>query len=147
MIEYTSPRDKVEDQVARSLHGEKQLPTGVTIKAATVGAYPEILEGLPVTENLPGTPPEKGYPIGTNIGKPTKESVLQLAIEDLNIDTRSWNCLRHAGIKTVANLVQYCPYRLLLIKNFGRRSLALVVHELSGYSLSLAEDPEKRRTK
>lgn len=41
MIEYTGPRDKVEDQVSRSVHGEKRLPTGVTIKAATVGAYPE----------------------------------------------------------------------------------------------------------
>ena len=61
IIEYTGPRDRVEDQVARSLHGEKRLPNGVTIKAATVGAYPEILEGLPVTENLPGTPPEKPY--------------------------------------------------------------------------------------
>lgn len=61
IIEYTGPRDKVEDQVARSLHGEKRLPNGVTIKAVTMGAYPEILEGLPVTEGLPGTPPEKGY--------------------------------------------------------------------------------------
>ena len=62
VIEYTGPRDKVENQVSRSLHGEKRLPNGVTIKAVTVGNYPEILEGLPVTENLPGTPPEKAYP-------------------------------------------------------------------------------------
>lgn len=46
VIEYTGPRGKVEDQVARSLHGEKRLPTGVTIKAATVGIYPEILENM-----------------------------------------------------------------------------------------------------
>ncbi len=64
IIEYTGPRDKVEDQVARSLHGEKRLPNGVTIKAVTVGAYPEILENLPVTENLPGTYPEKPYTRG-----------------------------------------------------------------------------------
>ena len=47
VIEYTGPRDKVEDQVARSLHEEKRLFNGVTIKAVTVGAYPEILENLP----------------------------------------------------------------------------------------------------
>lgn len=46
VIEYTGPRDKVEDQVARSLHGEKRLPNGVTIKAATVGVYPEILDNV-----------------------------------------------------------------------------------------------------
>lgn len=61
VIEYTGPRDKVEDQVARSLYGEKRLPTGVTIKAATVGAYPEILKGLPVIEGWPGAQPEKVY--------------------------------------------------------------------------------------
>ena len=44
IIEYTGPREKVEDQVARSLHGEKRLPNGVTIKAATVGTYPEIID-------------------------------------------------------------------------------------------------------
>lgn len=48
VIEFTGPRDKVEDQVARSLHGEKRLPNGVTIRAATVGAYPEMLEDLSV---------------------------------------------------------------------------------------------------
>lgn len=57
VLEYTGPRDKVEDQVARSVHGEKRLPNGVTIKAATVGAYPELLEGLPVSEGFPGAPP------------------------------------------------------------------------------------------
>ena len=51
VIEYTGPRDKVEDQVARSLHGEKRLNNGVVIRAATVGSYPEVLEGLPSVEN------------------------------------------------------------------------------------------------
>lgn len=46
VIEYTGPRDKVEDQVARSLHGEKRLPNGVVIRAVTVGSYPEVLENL-----------------------------------------------------------------------------------------------------
>lgn len=44
IIEYTGPRAQVEDQVSRSLHGQKSLPNGITIRAATVGAYPEIIE-------------------------------------------------------------------------------------------------------
>ena len=43
VIEYTGPRDKVEDQVARSLHGEKSWGTGVTIRATTLGTFPEIM--------------------------------------------------------------------------------------------------------
>lgn len=46
VIEYVGPRDNVEDQVARSLHGEKRLPNGVMIKAATLGAYPEVLDRI-----------------------------------------------------------------------------------------------------
>jgi len=61
VIEYTGPRDKVEDQVARSLHGEKRLPNGITIKAATVGSYPEILEGLPLVDGWNCIPPKKVY--------------------------------------------------------------------------------------
>lgn len=64
ILEYTGPRAQVEEQVSRSLHGERRLPNGVTIKAVTVGNYPEMLEGLPVVEGLPGAKPEKGYPAG-----------------------------------------------------------------------------------
>lgn len=46
VIEYVGPRGVVEDQVARSLHGQKSLPNGVVIRAATVGAYPEILQDM-----------------------------------------------------------------------------------------------------
>ncbi|MFA7307201.1 MAG: hypothetical protein WC026_11060 [Hyphomicrobium sp.] len=48
VIEYVGPRSAVEIQVAKSLHGDLHL-NGVTIKAATVGTFPEILSG----ENVP----------------------------------------------------------------------------------------------
>ncbi len=47
VIEYVGPRSMVEDQVHRSLHGEKKLPNGVIIRAATVGGYPELVQNLP----------------------------------------------------------------------------------------------------
>ncbi len=43
VIEYAGERDRVETLVANSIHGEKQVG-GLTIKAATIGTYPEILE-------------------------------------------------------------------------------------------------------
>ena len=43
VIEYVGPRGEVEETVARSIHGEKRLPSGLVIKAATIGCYPEIL--------------------------------------------------------------------------------------------------------
>lgn len=50
VIEYSGPRAAVEDQVSRSLHGEKKFNNGVVIRAATVGSYPELLNGLPEVE-------------------------------------------------------------------------------------------------
>lgn len=48
IIEYTGPRDAVEEQVRRSLHGTRyglRLDNGhCVITAATLSQYPEILE-------------------------------------------------------------------------------------------------------
>ena len=38
-IEYVGPRDRVEDTVARSIHGTKPAGHGMYIHAATVGAF------------------------------------------------------------------------------------------------------------
>jgi hypothetical protein len=43
VIEYVGPRDKIEKQLANSLHGPRDCGNGVTIRAATIGSYPEIL--------------------------------------------------------------------------------------------------------
>lgn len=44
VIEYAGPRSRVEEAVANSIHGEKDAGRGLTIKAATIGTYPEILD-------------------------------------------------------------------------------------------------------
>lgn len=44
VIEYVGPRDRVEFVVSRSIQGEKDAGEGLIIRAATIGAYPEILE-------------------------------------------------------------------------------------------------------
>ena len=53
VIEYVGPRDKIEIQVANSLQGEKRLPNGVIIRAATITPFPEYLDSagvVPVAE-------------------------------------------------------------------------------------------------
>jgi hypothetical protein len=52
VIEYVGDREAVEDLVTKSIHGEKHISNygkllgQVTIRAATIGTYPEILENL-----------------------------------------------------------------------------------------------------
>jgi hypothetical protein len=44
ILEYVGPRDKIEKQIAYSVHGTKDWGNGVRIRAATLGEFPEILE-------------------------------------------------------------------------------------------------------
>jgi hypothetical protein len=43
VVEYIGPRRRVEQTVAGSIHGTKEAGGGLTIRAATIGEYPEIL--------------------------------------------------------------------------------------------------------
>lgn len=45
-----------------------------------------------------------------------------LAIEELQLSVRAYNCLKKAQINTVSDLLQYSPERLQELKNFGRKS-------------------------
>lgn len=55
VVEYVGPRKHVEEQVAKSIHGERRIskPEGdVVIRAGTVGLYPEVLN-VPPCNRLP----------------------------------------------------------------------------------------------
>ena len=43
VYEFVGPREWVESQVAKSIQGTKEIRPGQFIRAATVGAYPEML--------------------------------------------------------------------------------------------------------
>lgn len=45
-----------------------------------------------------------------------------IAIEELQLSVRSYNCLKKAQINTVGELLQYSPEKLQELKNFGRKS-------------------------
>ncbi len=66
-----------------------------------------------------------------------EESVLEMSIEDLELSARSLNCLKKAGIKTVAELIKRTETELMNIKNFGAKSAREVAEKLEEYKLSL----------
>jgi hypothetical protein len=53
VIEYVGPRADVERTIANSIHGERNIGGGFFIRAATIGAYPEILSTPSTTESAP----------------------------------------------------------------------------------------------
>jgi DNA-directed RNA polymerase subunit alpha len=50
------------------------------------------------------------------------EPYTNLAIEELQLSVRAYNCLKKAQINTVGDLLEYSPEKLQELKNFGRKS-------------------------
>ncbi len=62
--------------------------------------------------------------------KPTPEKGAQIAIEELQLSVRAYNCLKRAQINYVTDLLQYTEEDLLEIKNFGQKSAEEVIDAL-----------------
>jgi len=65
---------------------------------------------------------------------------LLLKVEDLELSVRSSNCLRQAGIHTIADLVRNKESDMLKHKNFGRKSLVELNDLLSSMDLNFGMD-------
>jgi len=73
----------------------------------------------------------------------SKESVLEMNIDDLELSARSNNCLKKAGIKSVRELMEYGENDLMKIKNFGAKSAKEVIDKLKEYKLNLKASMQK----
>ena len=56
-----------------------------------------------------------------NITTP-KNPHTNIAIEELHLSVRAYNCLKRAQINTIGDLLEYSPEKLQELKNFGRKS-------------------------
>ncbi len=67
-----------------------------------------------------------------------QQQVLAMAIEEMDLSVRSYNCLKRAGIHTVEDLTRKTEDEMLKVRNLGRKSLDEVILKLQSYGLSLA---------
>jgi DNA-directed RNA polymerase subunit alpha len=58
-------------------------------------------------------------------------------VDELELSVRSYNCLKNADIKTIAELVQKTEPEMLKTKNFGRKSLNEIKEILARMGLHL----------
>ena len=47
---------------------------------------------------------------------------INIAIEELQLSVRAYNCLKRAKINTIGDLLEYSHEKLQELKNFGRKS-------------------------
>ena len=66
-----------------------------------------------------------------------KEKALEMAIEELELSVRSFNCLKRAAINTVEELTQKTEDDMMKVRNLGKKSLDEVKAKLDELGLSL----------
>ncbi|MBR5429459.1 MAG: DNA-directed RNA polymerase subunit alpha [Firmicutes bacterium] len=72
----------------------------------------------------------------------TKEKLLEMTIEEMDLSVRSYNCLKRAGIHTVQELTNRTEEEMMKVRNLGRKSLEEVIAKLAEYGLSLRNSEE-----
>lgn len=68
------------------------------------------------------------------------DRAIDMPIEELDLSVRSYNCLKRAGINTVAELCSKTEDEMMKVRNLGRKSLEEVLEKLTGLGLTLRED-------
>ena len=87
--------------------------------------------------------------IKTRIEKEKEEKVQNIskndiAIEEFDLSVRSFNCLKRAGIETLADLENLTYEELMKIKNVNQKSLEEIVSKAKRYGITFedADDPD-----
>ncbi|UCD34395.1 MAG: hypothetical protein JSU90_08840, partial [Nitrospiraceae bacterium] len=67
------------------------------------------------------------------------------SVEELELSVRSYNCLKNANIRTLADLVQKTEQEMLRTKNFGRKSLNEIkeIMEVMGLHFNMRVDTDE----
>ena len=67
---------------------------------------------------------------------------LEMSIDELELSVRSYNCLKRAGINTVAELCDKTPDDMMKVRNLGRKPMDQVEQQLLDLGLSLKNADE-----
>ena len=68
--------------------------------------------------------------------------IMSKCVEDMELSIRSLNCLKRAGIHTVADLIKKTEEDMLKVRNLGHKSLDEIINKLQSYGLSLRKQED-----
>ena len=84
----------------------------------------------------------KGMDILVKTEDDKQQQILKMAIEEMDLSVRSYNCLKRANIHTVEDLTKKTEDDLLKVRNLGRKSLEEVIQKLESYGLALKQQED-----
>ncbi|MFH0847324.1 MAG: DNA-directed RNA polymerase subunit alpha [Chloroflexota bacterium] len=79
--------------------------------------------------------PEKAGEIPSHPSIPDEQ--YNMPVDQLDLSVRTRNCLRHAGITTVGEILERGEDELMTIRNFGQKSRQEIIDRLAGLGLTL----------
>ena len=71
-----------------------------------------------------------------------KDKLLEMTIEELDLSVRAFNCLKRAGVNTVADLISKSPDEMMKVRNLGKKSLEEVIWKLQSLGFDLSTEEE-----
>ena len=84
----------------------------------------------------------KGMDILVKTEDDKQQQILKMAIEEMELSVRSYNCLKRANIHTVEDLTKKTEDDMLKVRNLGRKSLDEVIQKLDSYGLALRQQED-----
>lgn len=149
-----SPIQRVNYQITDTRVGNVTDYDKLTLEVWTDGSIrPEeavsksasiLVAHLKLFQNLAGIVPEEDGLDGTftEVVEEGNSKIMEMTIEDLDLSVRSYNCLKRAGINSVADLVQKSEDDMMKVRNLGRKSMEEVKKKLIELGLGLSEEEE-----
>ena len=84
----------------------------------------------------------KGMDILVKTEDDKQQQILKMAIEEMDLSVRSYNCLKRANIHTIEDLTKKTEDDMLKVRNLGRKSLEEVIQKLESYGLTLKQQED-----
>ncbi len=72
-----------------------------------------------------------------------KDKLLETPVEDLELSVRSYNCLKRAGIHSVADIVCKTEQDMIKVRNLGKKSLEEVINKVAELGLEFKKPEDQ----
>ena len=120
------------------LEMEVQTNGSISAKEALAIASKMMIEHLEVIVELSEKASVTDYMIETEDDNQNRK--LEMTIDELDLSVRSYNCLKRAGLNTVAELAAKSEEDMMKVRNLGRKSLKEIKEKLEALGLGFKKD-------
>lgn len=120
----------LEVKTDKTITAKEAVSLGAKVFCEHLNLFRNLSEGILETEIL------------VEKDEKSKEKVLEMTIEELDLSVRSFNCLKRAGINTVEDLTNKTEDEMMKVRNLGIKSLEEVISKLNSLGLSLAKSDD-----